>query len=164
MIGVVATAPDWGVPTTFPPGDHGGNLDLKDVGPGATISLPVSCPAGCSSSATATRRRETVSSAAPHSDAGPCDAPDRVDEQARIPVPRIETDRELAAVASASTLEAAVATAYGRLAVWLEADFGWNRFEAYSLATQVGRLSVGYFRFGVVAAKIDRAYAAGSRP
>jgi acetamidase/formamidase len=87
----------------------------------------------------------------------------RLDEQARIPGPRIETDRELAAVASAPTLEAAVATAYGRLAVWLEADFGWNRFEAYSLATQVGRLSVGYFRFGVVAAKIDRAYAAGSR-
>jgi acetamidase/formamidase len=86
-----------------------------------------------------------------------------VTEQARIPGPRVETDRELAAVASAPTLEAAVATAYGRLAVWLEADFGWNRFEAYSLATQVGRLSVGYFRFGVVAAKIDRAYAAGGR-
>ena len=34
MIGVIATAPDWGVPTTAPPGDHGGNLDLKEVGPG----------------------------------------------------------------------------------------------------------------------------------
>ena len=67
-------------------------------------------------------------------------------------------------MASAPTLEAAVATAYGRLAVWLEADFGVEPLRSVSLATQVGRLSVGYFRFGVVAAKIDRAYAAGSRP
>lgn len=164
MIGVIATAPDWGVPTTFPPGDHGGNLDLRDVGPGATISLPVFVPGGLLyiGDCHAAQGDGELSGAA-------LEMPGRVTlrigvtEQARIPGPRVETDRELAAVASAPTLEAAVATAYGRLAVWLEADFGWNRFEAYSLATQVGRLSVGYFRFGVVAAKIDRAYAAGGR-
>ena len=165
MVGVIATAPDWGVPTTAPPGDHGGNLDLKEVGPGATISLPVSVPGGLLfvGDCHAAQGDGELSGAA-------LEMPARVtlriavDEQALLPGPRIETATELAAVACSSSLEGAVAAAYGRLALWLEQDYGWNRFEAYSLATQVGRLSVGYFRFGVVAARIDRRYVTGDGP
>jgi hypothetical protein len=42
--------------------------------------------------------------------------------------------------------------------LWLEEEFGWNRWEAYSFLTQVGSISTGHFRLGVVAAKIDLAY------
>jgi acetamidase/formamidase len=162
MIGVIATAPDWGVPTTAPPGDHGGNLDLKEVGPGATVSLPVFVDGGLLfvGDCHAAQGDGELSGAA-------LEMPARVtlrievDERAQLRGPRIETAAELAAVATAATLETAVATAYGRLALWLEHDYGWNRFEAYSLATQVGRLSVGYFRFGVVAARIARRHVTG---
>jgi acetamidase/formamidase len=165
MIGVIATAPDWGVPTTGPPGDHGGNLDLKEVGPGAVISLPVSVPGGLLfiGDCHAAQGDGELSGAALEM---PARVTLRIDvhEQELLPGPRIETGDEIAAVASAASLESAIATAYGRLALWLEQDYGWNRFEAYSLATQVGRLSVGYFRFGVVAAAIAREHATGGAP
>jgi acetamidase/formamidase len=165
MIGVIATSPDWGVPTTAPPGDHGGNLDLRDIAPGATISLPVFVEGGLLyvGDCHAAQGDGELSGAA-------LEMPGRttlrleLERNARLPGPRIETSTELGAIAAAATLEHAVATAYGRLALWLERDFGWNRFEAYSLATQVGRLSIGYFRFGVVAAKIERVYAESGRP
>jgi acetamidase/formamidase len=160
MIGVIATAPALGVPTTEPPGNHGGNLDLKEIAPGATVWLPVFVPGGLLflGDCHAAQGDGELSGAA-------LEMPARVtfrigiEREARIPGPRLETARELAAVATAASLENAVAAAYGRLALWLEHDFGWNRWEAYSLATQVGTLSIGYFRFGVVAAKIERRYA-----
>lgn len=159
MIGVIATAPDWGTPTTASPGDNGGNLDLREIGPGTTISLPVSVPGALLfvGDCHAAQGDGEVSGAALEMPAR-VTLRVRVHKDTRLPGPRIETPDELGAIASASDLENAIATAYARLARWLEDDFGLNRFEAYSLSTQVGRLSIGYFRFGVVAAKIERAY------
>ncbi|TXT41730.1 MAG: amidase [Spirochaetes bacterium] len=41
MVGVVGTAPAKGTASTQVPGRHGGNLDIKDLGPGAFLYLPV---------------------------------------------------------------------------------------------------------------------------
>jgi amidase len=41
MVGVVGTAPAEGTASTQVPGRHGGNLDIKDLGPGAFLYLPV---------------------------------------------------------------------------------------------------------------------------
>ena len=55
-------------------------------------------------------------------------------------------------------MEHAVAEAYSRLIQWMEADFGWDRWKAYDMLTHVGRISVGYYGIGTVAAKIERTY------
>ena len=57
-------------------------------------------------------------------------------------------------VATQGTYERAIAEAYSRLILWMEADYGWNRWDAYDLLTHVGRLSVGYYCSGTVGAKI----------
>jgi amidase len=44
MIGVIGVAPADGPVHTFYPGAHGGNLDINEVGIGATVYLPVSVP------------------------------------------------------------------------------------------------------------------------
>ena len=44
MVGVVGVAPASGPVHTFYPGPHGGNLDINEVGIGATIYLPVTVP------------------------------------------------------------------------------------------------------------------------
>ncbi|MCT4643780.1 MAG: acetamidase/formamidase family protein [Carboxylicivirga sp.] len=44
MIGVIGTAPKNEIMSTQSPGEHGGNLDIKDLGVGASIYLPVNVP------------------------------------------------------------------------------------------------------------------------
>jgi acetamidase/formamidase len=57
FMGIMAVAPDYptvgqpgvtvaGVQSSTPPGDFGGNLDLKDLGAGSTLYLPVHHPGG----------------------------------------------------------------------------------------------------------------------
>ena len=48
------------------------------------------------------------------------------------------------------------AEAFARLILWMEADYGWNRWRAYDLLTHVARISVGYFALGTVAMKLNR--------
>ena len=42
----------------------------------------------------------------------------------------------------------------------MEADYGWERWPAFDLLTQVGRLSIGYYLNGTAAAKIEKRYLA----
>ena len=44
MLGVIGTAPAGEAVPTFYPGPHGGNLDINEIRPGATVYLPVSVP------------------------------------------------------------------------------------------------------------------------
>ena len=46
MLGCIGTAPDTGVPTTFPAGPHGGNMDIIETCPGNMVYLPVFVPGG----------------------------------------------------------------------------------------------------------------------
>ena len=47
-----------------------------------------------------------------------------------------------------------------RLILWMEADYGWNRWDAYDLLTHVGRVSVGYYCNGTVGAKVEKRFIA----
>ena len=62
------------------------------------------------------------------------------------------------AIATHGALERAIAEAYSRLILWIESEYGWNRWQAYDLLTHVGFLSVGHFTSGTVGAKIDKRY------
>lgn len=46
MIGVIGTAPKEDVRSTALPGEHGGNLDIKDLGMGSIVYLPVEVSGG----------------------------------------------------------------------------------------------------------------------
>jgi acetamidase/formamidase len=159
MIGVIGVTPEGPPPSTDEVGDHGGNLDLVEVGPGRTIHLPCMIPGGYLyiGDCHAAQGAGELSAVA-------LEMPARVRVQVgltrstSIPGPRIVSDDEIAAVAVCSSLEDSISEAYTRLALWIEADYGMDRWEAYALLTQVGSLSIGYFRYRAVAAKIARRY------
>ncbi len=46
MIGVIGTAPESDVIPTQTPGEHGGNMDIKDLGAGCLLYLPVAVTGG----------------------------------------------------------------------------------------------------------------------
>lgn len=159
MLGCIGTAPDWGSPTTGPAGAHGGNMDLVEVCPGNTLFLPVFVPGAYLylGDAHAAQGHGELSATALEMPAWTTIRVDLVKQQ-RLAGPRIESPEEIMTVASGPPMERAVAEAYARLILWMEADYGWPRWKAYDLLTQVGRLSVGYYGIGTVAAKIERRY------
>ena len=63
------------------------------------------------------------------------------------------------AVVSGNPMErSAAAEAFARLILWMEEDYGWNRWQAYDLLTHVARLSIGYYGIGTIAAKVEKRY------
>ena len=53
------------------------------------------------------------------------------------------------------------AEASAKLILWMEADYGWDRWRAYDLLTHVARISVGYYALGTVAVKVAKEYLRG---
>jgi acetamidase/formamidase len=74
--------------------------------------------------------------------------------------PRIESPTELMAVGSTRPLEDAARIAWVELITWLVADHGFDRWEAYQLLTQAGRMRVGNMvdpKYSMVA-RIDKRF------
>ena len=61
----------------------------------------------------------------------------------RIEWPRIESAKAIMVVGSAKPMEDAARIAYVELVLWMEEEFGFSRWEAYELLSQVGGLYVG---------------------
>jgi hypothetical protein len=61
-------------------------------------------------------------------------------------------------VTSGAPAERTIARSYAELILWMEDDFGWDRWKAYDLLTHVGDISVGYYDGGSIAAKVNRTY------
>lgn len=159
MLGCIGTSPDWGVPSTIPGGPHGGNLDLVEVCPGSTVFLPVFVPGGFLylGDAHAAMGHGELSATGLEMAAQTTITIDLV-RQARLDGVRVESAELLMTVATHGTLERAIAEAYARLILLMEADHGWNRWQAYDLLTHVGRISVGYYGSGTVGTKIEKRY------
>jgi len=160
MLGCIGTATDWGVPTTGPAGPHGGNLDLVEVGPGSTIYLPVKVAGGYLylGDAHAAMGHGELSATGLEMAAYSTVTIDLV-RQPKLSGVRISHAEFLMCVATQGNHERAIAEAYSKLILWMEADYGWNRWDAYDLLTHVGQLSIGYYGSGTVGAKIHRRYA-----
>jgi hypothetical protein len=82
-------------------------------------------------------------------------------KQKRIPCPRIESPDEIMVVVSGCPMERSIAQASAYLALWMEADYGWDRWRAYDILTHVAQISVGYYALGTVAVKIGKRYLSG---
>jgi len=159
MLGCIGTAPDWGVPTTNPAGPHGGNMDIIEVAPGATLHLPVYVPGALLylGDAHAAMGHGELSASGLEMPAE-SEITVTVLKGRTIPSPRIESETELACISSATPVDRAIAQAYAYLILWLEADYNWDRWRAYDLLTHTGQVSVGYYTGGAVAAKIPKRY------
>ena len=159
MLGCIGTAPAWGVPTTGPAGPHGGNLDLVETCPGSTVFLPVTVPGGYLflGDAHAAMGHGELSATGLEM-AAETEITVELLKGKSLAGPRIETADELVSIASGTPLERSIAEASARLILWLEEDYGWDRWRAYDILTHVARISIGYY--GVAAAmKISRKYA-----
>lgn len=159
MLGCIGTAPDWGVPTTNPPGPHGGNMDIVETAPGATLYLPVYVPGGLIylGDAHAAMGHGELSASGLEMPAE-SEITVTVQKGRAIPAPRIESETEIACISSAAPLERGIAQAYAWLILWMESDYGWDRWKAYDLLTHTGQISVGYYASGAVAAKVQKRY------
>lgn len=159
MIGTIGTAPARGAPTTSPAGPYGGNMDLREVTEGNTLYLPVSVPGALLhlGDVHAAQGDGEVCGTALEM---PATVTIKVDliKGKTIERPRIRSRDEIMCVATGNPMERSVARAYADLFLWMEEEFGVDRWDAYSLCTQVGEISVGYFLIGTVAAKIRLEY------
>ena len=144
MLGRVAVAPAgeeaWG---GLWPGDFGGNLDASDVAQGATIHLPVFHPgalfyfgdfhalqgdgeiigSGLESTADVTFQFDLI-------------------KGRRIRWPRIENDEYIMVAGSVRPLIDALRIAYVELIEWLVADYGFDKLDAFQIASQAGVVRV----------------------
>ncbi len=80
----------------------------------------------------------------------------------KIPGPRIESPTEIMTVAGGCPMERSIAQAMAWLILWLEEEYGWNRWRAYDILTHVAAISVGYYGIGTVGVKIAKQYAASA--
>ncbi len=163
MLGCIGTTPHWGVPTTGPAGPYGGNLDLVEVAPGCQVLLPVFIEGAYLylGDAHAAMGHGELSATGLEMAAETRITVDLLKGKS-VPAPRIVTADELVAVATAGSLERAIAQATSYLILWLEEEYGWNRWRAYDLLTHVMRISIGYFGSGTVGVKIPREYASAA--
>jgi acetamidase/formamidase len=162
MLGCIGTAPAWGCPSTLPAGPHGGNLDIIETCPGNIVYLPVSVADGYLylGDAHAAMGHGELSATGLEM---PAETVVRLDllKNKRLPGPRIESPDEIMTIVSGCPMERSVAQAFAQLILWMEAEHGWDRWRAYDLLTHVGRVSVGYYGIGTVAAKVEKRYLAG---
>ena len=159
MLGCIGTAPDGGVPTTGPAGPHGGNMDIIETCPGNTVYLPVFVEGGFLylGDAHAAMGHGELSASGLEMPSETTITVDLIKNQ-RLVGPRIESPHEMMTVVSGCPMERSTAEAYARLILWMESDYGWDRWKAYDVLTHAGQISVGYYAIGTVAAKIEKKY------
>ncbi len=163
MLGCIGTAPDTGVPTTGPAGPYGGNMDIIETAPGNTVYLPVYVQGAYLylGDAHAAMGHGELSASGLEMAAHTTITVNLIKNNA-IPTPRIESHDEIMTIATGCPMERSIAQAYAWLILWMEADFGWDRWRAYDLLTHAGEISVGYYAIGTVATKIKKSYLSSS--
>jgi amidase len=144
FLGTLAVAPDLEAITALAPGPFGGNMDVPDVRPGNTIYLPVwnegalfytgDCHARQGQGELCGVALEITSKVTVVFD---------VVKDKAIEWPRIESDSAIMVVGSARPMEDAARIANTELVLWLEQEYGYDRWDAYQLLTQAGGLYVG---------------------
>ncbi|MEM2122931.1 MAG: acetamidase/formamidase family protein [Candidatus Bathyarchaeia archaeon] len=148
MIGTIGVAPQIEELSSRFPGPHGGNMDLPDVCKGNRLYLPVYSEGAL------------LYMGDVHAIQGEGEAPGGVAvempaettvsigliKNETIAWPRLETSKYIGTIAATGTnrtLEEAVKTAFIELVSWLEKGYGFNRWEAYQLCTQVSEVRFG---------------------
>lgn len=143
FIGTIGTAPEIESVQSLTPFKHGGNMDLPDVGPGATLYLPVNTDGGhlYLGDCHAAQGDAELCGVAIEQATTTTLSVDVVDDWA-LEWPRVETDEFIMSVGSSRPMEDALRVAYADLIDWLVADHGFEKYDAYLFLTQVGGVRV----------------------
>ena len=140
MLGVLGTAPANEIYGNGRAGDYGGNMDVQEVAPGATVYLPVRVPGALLHIGDA----HAIQGDGEICGSGGIECRSLATLRARIiPRPenyrcvRIETDEFIATVGSQRSLEESFHFATAQLIGWMTADYGFSISEAYLLLGQI---------------------------
>jgi acetamidase/formamidase len=145
-IGTLSCSPELDSINSLTPDQHGGNMDLPDMGPGSITYLPVR---------TAGARLFIGDAHACQGDGEVCGTAVEYASTTTIRVdvvkgwnlewPRLETEDMLMAIGSARPLEDATRIAYKELILWMEQAYGYDRWDAYMMLSQCGKVRLGNF-------------------
>jgi amidase len=145
-IGTLSCSPEIDSINTLTPDAHGGNMDLPDMGPGSITYLPVRSEGG---------RLFIGDAHACQGDGEVCGTAVEYPSTTTIQVdlikgwaiewPRLETEDLIMTIGSARPLEDAARIAYKDLVLWMEAEYGFDRWDAYMMLSQCGKVRLGNF-------------------
>ena len=145
FIGSIGVAPRYGrTETSLAPGEYGGNMDCVDTGEDSTLYLPVwadgaylafgdihaaqgdgeLCGSALETTAEVTIRLEVI-------------------KNRQLNWPRIEDAEFIMTAGSTRPLFEAMAAAQVELLDWLVQDYGFDKWEAWQLNSQVGTMRIG---------------------
>jgi amidase len=143
-IGTLSCSPEIDSINSLTPDNHGGNMDVPDVAPGAIIYLPVRTPGA----------RIFIGDAhACQGDGELCGTGVEIASYTTIHIdlikgwtldwPRLENEEMIMAIGSARPLEDATRIAYRELVYWLDKEYGIPVYDAYMLLSQCGIVRLG---------------------
>jgi len=145
-IGTLSCSPEIDSINSLTPDQHGGNMDLPDMGPGSITYLPVRSVGG---------RLFIGDAHACQGDGEVCGTAVEYASVTTIQVdlikgwnlqwPRLETADMIMAIGSARPLEDATRIAYKELILWMEREYGYERWDAYMMLSQCGKVRLGNF-------------------
>ena len=145
-IGTLSCSPEIDSINTLTPDSHGGNMDLPDMGPGSITYLPVQTAGG---------RLFIGDAHACQGDGEVCGTAVEFASTTSIQVdlikhwniqwPRLENESVIRSIGSARPLEDATRIAYNELILWMETEYGYDRWDAYMMLSQCGQVRLGNF-------------------
>jgi len=145
-IGTLSLSPEIDSINSLTPDNHGGNMDLPDMGPGSITYLPVRA-AGARlfiGDAHACQGDGEVCGVAVEYASVTTIRVDLIKSWA-IEWPRLEKQDFIMTIGSARPLEDATRIAYRELVPWMAAEYGFDQWDAYMMLSQCGRVRLGNF-------------------
>jgi acetamidase/formamidase len=145
-IGTLSCSPEIDSISSLTPDNHGGNMDLPDMGPGSITYLPVRVPGA---------RLFIGDAHACQGDGEVCGTAVEYASTTTITVdlikgwtiewPRLEKEEFIMAIGSTRPLEDAARIAYRELIRWMAKDYGFDQWDAYMMLSQCGMVRLGNF-------------------
>ncbi len=145
-IGTLSCSPEIDSINSLTPDNHGGNMDLPDMGPGSVTYLPVRSPGA---------RLFIGDAHACQGDGEVCGVAVEYPTTTTIVVdlikgwtiewPRLEREDFIMAIGSTRPLEDATRIAYRELIRWMVRDYGYAQWDAYMMLSQCGMVRLGNF-------------------
>jgi len=154
-IGTLSLSPEIDSINSLTPDNHGGNMDVPDMGPGSITYLPVRSPGGrlfIGDAHACQGDGEVCGTAVEFASVTTIHV--ELIKQWEIAWPRLENEQLIMSIGCARPLEDAARIAYHELVRWMEKDYGFDVWDAYMMLSQCGLVRLGNF--------VDPKYTAGA--
>lgn len=145
-IGTLSVSPEIDSINALTPDQHGGNMDLPDMGPGSITYLPIRSPGArlfIGDAHASQGDGEVCGTAVEY----PSITTIRVDliKNWNITWPLFENEEMIMAIGSARPLEDATRIAYRELIRWMVSDYDYDQWDAYMMLSVCGKVRLGNF-------------------